>query len=309
MAEKLVNEIEAKVVATKNNRRADRIDAYDLGMKLLFQTKEDYERLKKLLGKEDDWFKAVSNSLASELLQCGIDYFKAMKDNSDFSESNSLELLNSAKEVAASIEVKKRIDDNIEGIHDWVKNQVLRDNQNKIYDFNKILLKTAFSFMTCDGKIDANEVALIRKLSEKDNWFGDVDIDTELDFLIEVINTMGMGFLKDYFKVLKNADLSQGQELQLVDMAIKTLYADGRVDYNEIKFFRIFRSILSVSDDQIREKCSDVSEEFLETDIFSHNYLGRLFDDYFEKIEIPVFEKIADKKHDKYVDPEKYSKK
>lgn len=306
MAEQLVNEIESKVVQTRESRRLNREDAYDLGMKLLFQTKVDFDHLKKALDKDDDWLKAVANSLANEILQCGIDYFKAMKDNSDFSEANSLEMLNSAKTVAASHDVKKRIEDNIEGIHDWVKNQALRDSQNKIYDFNKVLLKTAFSFMTCDGQIDSNEVALIRKLAEKDNWFGEVDIDTELDFLIEVINTMGMGFLKDYFKVLKNAKLNQDQELQLVDMAIKTLYADGRVDYNEVKFFRIFRSILSVSDEQIRSKCPDISEEFLESDIFSHNYLGRLFDDYFEKMEIPLFEKIADKKHEGYVDPEKY---
>lgn len=160
--------------------------------------------------------------------------------------------------------------------------------------------------MTCDGHIAPNEVALIRKMAEEEAVFGDIDIDTELDFLIEVINSMGMGFLKDYFKVLKNARLQQEQELKLIEIAMNTLYADGKVDYNEVKFFRIFRSLLSVSDRQIIDQNPNLPEEFLESDIFSHAYLGQLFDDYFEKADIPIFDKLSSQRRTPYVDPEKY---
>ncbi|MEO9805709.1 MAG: hypothetical protein ABJF04_20795 [Reichenbachiella sp.] len=306
MAENLTRSIESKVEHTKSERRKNRLNAYELGTELLFKTKKELDSLQGMIGAQDPRYQSVCNLLATEVLQCGIDYFKAIKDNSDFSEANSLEILNSAKEISADAQIQKRIEDNVEGIRDWVSNQALRDSQNNIYDFNKILLKTAFSFMTCDGHIAPNEVALIRKMAEEDKAFGDIDIDTELDFLIEVINTMGMGFLKDYLKVLKNAGLKQEQELKLIDMAVKTLYADGKVDYNEVKFFRIFRSLLSVSDKQIETQNPHLPDQFLESDIFSHAYLGQLFDDYFEKVEIPTFEKVSEQKRTAYVDPEKY---
>lgn len=306
MAETLTRSIESQIEHTKSERRNNRLNAYELGTELLFKSKKDLDELKKLVGPEDVRFQSIANLLAAEVMQCGIDYFKAMKDNSDFSEASSLEILNSAKEISTDTQIQKRIQDNIEGIGDWVSNQALRDSQNNIYDFNKVLLKTAFSFMTCDGHIAPNEVALIRKMAEEDHAFGDIDIDTELDFLIEVINTMGMGFLKDYFKVLKNAQLKQEQELKLVDMAINTLYADGKVDYNEVRFFRIFRSLLSVTDKQIVDLNPNLPDEFLESDIFSHSYLAQLFDDYFEKAEIPTFEKVSEQKRTAYVDPEQY---
>lgn len=308
MAENLTRSIESNIELTKSGRRKNRLNAYELGTELLFKTKKDLDELKKLIGPDDVRYQSIANLLATEILQCGIDYFKAMKDNSDFSEASSLEILNSAKEISIDSEIQKRIEDNIKGIGDWVSNQALRDSQNNIYDFNKILLKTAFSFMTCDGHIAPNEVALIRKMAEEDKAFGEIDIDTELDFLIEVINTMGMGFLKDYFKVLKNAPLKQEQELKLIDMAVKTLFADGKVDYNEVKFFRIFRSMLSVTDQQIIDQNPHLSDQFLESDIFSHDYLGQLFDDYFEQVEIPTFEKLSQQKKTAYVDPEKYKK-
>ncbi len=306
MAENLTRSIESHIEHSKSGRRKNRLNAYELGTELLFKTKKELDELKEMIGVDDVRYQSISNLLSTEILQCGIDYFKAMKDNSDFSEASSLEILNSAKEISADNEIQKRIEDNIKGIGDWVSNQALRDSQNNIYDFNKILLKTAFSFMTCDGHIAPNEVALIRKMAEEDKSFGDIDIDIELDFLIEVINTMGMGFLKYYFKVLKNAQLKQEQELKLIEMAVKTLYADGKVDYNEVKFFRIFRSLLSVTDEQIHSQNPNLSDEFLESDIFSHEYLGQLFDDYFEKVEIPTFEKLSEQKRTAYVDPEKY---
>ncbi len=293
MADQIFESIEAKIEASREKRHASRGTSYELGMELLFNTKKELDELKSLLGENDARYMLISDHLAKEVLQCGIDYFKAMKDNSRFSESNSLEILNSAKDISNNAQTISRINDNIEGIHDWVRTQAQRDSRHVHHDFNKILLKTAFSFMTCDGHIDTNEVKLIMKMAEKDRRFGEIDINKELDTLIEGINAWGIGFLKEYIKILRNAKFAHDQELELVDMAVKTLYADGRVDYNEIKFFRIFRSLLDVSDTQIMEKCPDLPGEFFETDIFPHSYLKLLFEDYFEKIELPQFEKIT----------------
>jgi len=293
MSNTLVKVIESQIANTKKRRNENQLSAYDFGMELLFKTKEDLDQLRISLGNNHPDFKQVSDLLSKEILQCGIDYFKAMKDNSSFSQSNSLEILESAKYLTTNHQILGRINDNIEGIKDWVKAQSHIDGQNKIYDFNRILLKTAFSFMTCDGHIDQNEVALIKKMAEQEVLFGDIDIEKELDAFITGINTLGIGYLKEYITIIRKGNLTHEEELALVEIAVKTLYADGKVDYNEIKFFRIFRTLLNVTNEQIRAKCPTLADEFFESDIFTHSYLRKLFDDYFEKIEMPIFEKIG----------------
>ncbi|MFY0627775.1 MAG: TerB family tellurite resistance protein [Reichenbachiella sp.] len=292
MADKVIHQIESDIDSTKKKRNENKLDAYELGMELLFNTKKSLEYLESTLGINDARYMLVSDNLAQEALQCGIDYFKAMKDNSRFSESNALEILNTAKIISNNVQTISRIEDNIEGIHDWVKAQIQHDSHNKIYDFNIILLKTAFSFMTCDGDIDPNEVALIKKMAKEEAVFGQIDIDEELDNFIRGINSMGISYLKNYISIVKNTEFTPDQELSLVDMAVNTLYADGRVDYNEIRFFRIFRSLLGVSDALIKKKCPQLTDEFFESDIFSHSFLKQLFDDYFDKIEMPLFDNL-----------------
>ena len=56
---------------------------------------------------------------------------------------------------------------------------------------NRLLLKTAFSCMACDGDIDKREVKLIRDLHNQHKTFGEVDINQELDKLTNAINEIG----------------------------------------------------------------------------------------------------------------------
>ncbi|MGL1885709.1 MAG: TerB family tellurite resistance protein [Reichenbachiella sp.] len=306
MSRNYLQELIQDIDDTKSKRKADASKAYDFGMELLFNSKTKFEELSKELDDADPQYAVISDLLAAEILQCGIDYFKAANQSTDFTGANALEILRSAKEIARNTEMSRRIDENIQGVDDWVNNQYLKDSQERIYNFPSIALKTAFSFMTCDGHIDANEIALIRKMALESELFGNINVEQELEFLIEVINKLGMGFLKDYFKLLQNANLSEEQELILVEVAIETLSADSKIDYNEIKFFRIFRTMLHVNDDQIREKVPSIGEAFLETDIFSKSYLDQLFDDYFQHASIPVFSKMLLKHQQEYVIPAEY---
>lgn len=304
MTQEYIKDLIHEISTAKKKRKEDALTAYEVGMQLIFQAKPKYDALKEAFGETEPEFRVLANDLATEVLQCGIDYFKAVQNNSNFSGENALEILRSANEFALDMQVKSRIEDNVQGVKDWVSNQAMRESQNRIYNFPSIAFKTAFSFMTCDGHIDKNEIALIRKLAAESELFGNINVDEELEFLIEVINRLGMGFLKDYFKVLKNATLTEEQELTLVEVAMDTLNADARIDYNEIKFFRIFRTLLTISDDQIRNRVPSISEQFLETDIFSKAYLDQLFDDYFENASIPVFSKMMLDAKVKYVNPD-----
>lgn len=145
--------------------------------------------------------------------------------------------------------------------------------------------------MACDGDIDKREIKLIRKLQLDFNIFGDLDIDRELESLLLAINKDGLRFLKDYFNELNESELSQSEELKLIEVAIATIKADEKVEYSEIKFFKVIRSKLEIDNKFILEKHPDF-EEYLEEDIITESYLLRLQDDFFDTHDMPQFEKI-----------------
>ena len=157
--------------------------------------------------------------------------------------------------------------------------------------FNELLLKTAFSCMACDGDIDKREVKLIKTLQKENETFGKIDINAQLDTLLLAINRDGNQFLKDYFSELTTTELSEENELKIVEVAIDTIKADDKVEYSEIKFFKVIRSKLSIQNDKILKLHPDF-EEYLEQDIISDSYLARLQNDLFDTHILPNFEPI-----------------
>jgi len=157
--------------------------------------------------------------------------------------------------------------------------------------FNQLLLKTAFSCMACDGSIDKREVKLLKKMSNEKQEFGDIDINAQLDTLLLAINNDGHQFLKDYFSELTSIELSEDEELKIVEVAIDTIKADEKVEYSEVKFFKVIRSKLTIADEKVLKQHPDF-EEYLEQDIISDSYLERLQNDFFDTNILPKFEAI-----------------
>ena len=152
-----------------------------------------------------------------------------------------------------------------------------------------MLLRTAFACMSCDGDIASEEVELIKQMSKEKQLFGEVDIDKELDELVSEINLKGKGFLKQYLQSLAEESLTEEQELKVADVAVQTIRADNRIEYSEIKFFKVLRSNLKiVSDETLLEKIDGIDENYLAQDIQA-DYL-QMYDDYFSTIELPKFE-------------------
>jgi uncharacterized tellurite resistance protein B-like protein len=153
-------------------------------------------------------------------------------------------------------------------------------------NLNKILLKTAFSCMACDGDIDKSELVLIMTMHQKNKIFGDIEIDYELDHLIQAINQDGQKFINNYFNELISSELSEQDELKIIEVAIKTIKADDKIQYSEIKFFKVIRSKLKIDNAQILALHPDF-EEYLEQDIMSKSYLSGLQEPFFDVQALP----------------------
>jgi len=132
-------------------------------------------------------------------------------------------------------------------------------------NLDKLMLKTSFVCTVCDGNIDEREINIIENLFSKTSLFNHEELQSELDKLTEEFNQNTDHFIKEYLSELQGADLSESQQLQIIKTAIETIKADENVDYNEIKFFKLLRNQLSISNESILEEFPEI-EVYLEPD-------------------------------------------
>jgi len=157
--------------------------------------------------------------------------------------------------------------------------------------FDKLLLKTAFCCMACDGDIDDREVTTIRSLCEKSDFFYDKNFNDDINQLVDQINREGKEFIVNYFRRLDDTTLSEPEELTLIDFAVNTIFADEKVEYSEVKFFKNIRHRLKVSDEKILETHPEI-EYWLEKDISTESSLDKITKQYMDIADIHEFRLI-----------------
>lgn len=145
--------------------------------------------------------------------------------------------------------------------------------------------------MASDGHIDNREIALIIKMCENSPLFQNFNFQEEINSLVNKINSGGTEFISYYFNLLSKSDLTEDEELTLIDFAIQTIKADEQIEYSEIKFFKNIRHRLKISDEKILVVYPDI-EEFLEEDIVTDTFLTKLTAQYLEAAELPHFDLI-----------------
>ena len=146
-------------------------------------------------------------------------------------------------------------------------------------DFNNVLLLPSICCMACDGEIANEEVDNLKRMSHEEVLFGEEDISLLLPVIMDSLSKYGYEFVKSYLDLLEKAEFSEQQEIQILDVATRTIYADEKVEYDEVKFFKSIRKRLKVSDDQILEQVEGVEEYWLSDDAqdnnisaFEHNF-------------------------------------
>ena len=120
--------------------------------------------------------------------------------------------------------------------------------------------------MAYDGDIAKEEVLLVNDITSKQESFRNINIEAIINDYVAAINEKGVLFLKQYLKELEAQKLSIEEQMIIIDFAIQTIYADSKIEYSEVKFFKKIRNRLSLNDEQILTKYPDI-EDFLLPDI------------------------------------------
>ena len=96
-------------------------------------------------------------------------------------------------------------------------------------------------------------------------------------------------FFTFYFDLLKESNLDEEEELAVIDIAIKTINADELIEYSEIKFFKVIRHNLKISDEKILKSYPDIAQ-YLEEDIITESYLDKITNHFLETAELQKFD-------------------
>lgn len=142
-----------------------------------------------------------------------------------------------------------------------------------------LLIKTAFACMACDGNIDERELECVNKFIQDEEICEPDELTIELNRLVDEFNKGSNEFMTGFFSELKDAGLGRDDQLKIIEYALTIIRADEEIDYREIKFFKVIRSLLPVSYGEIREKFENI-EEFLTEDILS-DPLRSYYDKFF----------------------------
>lgn len=120
----------------------------------------------------------------------------------------------------------------------------------KNMDFKKVLLKGAFSIMACDGEIAESEVAQMKEMLLNSPYFDGLEHDVEMKAAFEDIKSNGSRSIENFFNLLKSSELTERQEFQLVEVLVRMIEADGKVEDSELFFMHSIKSSLKQLTDE-----------------------------------------------------------
>lgn len=205
--EEPLHKIESQIESTKNKRKTNKSGAYELGLKLFVNCKDDLATLKSLLGTSDLKYKMIADNLAKEVMQCGIDYFQEWKESKNPSEEG-LKLLKYAQSIAIGSQTKERIKENIEGMQEWAETAPIKDDlnfiTNKLKNFQNAVdsIENAKSLISsCKSKLQN----IKNILGSSDELYLNVSsavVSNALGMIIEVVNDAQSGLEYNRAKLL-----------------------------------------------------------------------------------------------------------
>lgn len=117
--------------------------------------------------------------------------------------------------------------------------------------FQNLLLKSAISVMACDGTIDISEIEEIKNMASNEIYFMGFDIEEPFEKNLNYIKQNGKQAINEYLQELSLLSLNEKQELLLIEVLIRTIESDNKIEDSEVKFLQLVKSKLSITEETI----------------------------------------------------------
>jgi hypothetical protein len=203
VTEEPIHKIESQIESCKKKRKAKKSNAYEFGLRLFTDTKDDLSLLKSLLQTNDLKYKAVADQLANEIMQCGIDYFNESQENesSEHFLKQAQELNKSALSIAIGRLVRDRAKDHIATLEEMKDREVaqaiaLLQSVKDAYETNEENIRQQVE------ELKENDIQIklgyssINESAVEDNIKNSIDWNKVNDLLNEVLPDESLGKIK-----------------------------------------------------------------------------------------------------------------
>jgi len=138
------------------------------------------------------------------------------------------------------------------------------ENKSK---FSNLLFDIACSAMACDYDIDEREEREIIYISNSTTYFEGIDISENIEKFKEKFNENPEETIADSIRKLKTIELDFVKELLVLEIVLRIIYADTKIDPHEIEFVKKIRGMMTVSDNIIKERFGKIdflfNQEFI----------------------------------------------
>lgn len=134
-------------------------------------------------------------------------------------------------------------------------------------EFQKVLLKAAVSSIACDGHIDEREIQEFKHIAENEIYFIGYEYAEELNSYLDYIKKNGINAINEVLIELENPKINPNQKLLLLEVIIRVIEADEKVEPNEIKFMQLVKKNLQLSDELVITKFPKYINYFLNFEV------------------------------------------
>lgn len=120
--------------------------------------------------------------------------------------------------------------------------------------FKRLLFDVACSAVACDRHIDDREIRELQYIDTSTTYFEDIDLSNNLKRFVENYKKEPTETIKSIIENLKTELLSPVEEMLVLEIVLRLVYADTKVDAREKKFIQNVRDCLSLDDDMITQR-------------------------------------------------------
>ena len=120
--------------------------------------------------------------------------------------------------------------------------------------FTNLLFDIACSAVTCDGHIDEKEIRELKHINRSTTYFKDIDLSKRLDRFLNNFKYNADQTINNILDHTKDVFLNPVEEMLILEIVLRLVYADTKIDEKEIKFIEDVRSCLGLDDEMIIQR-------------------------------------------------------
>ena len=117
--------------------------------------------------------------------------------------------------------------------------------------FKEFLFQSAVMAMACDGDIATSEIEELKKIVANEIYFMGYDFEEPLKVYIENIKANGKIAINDYLQSIESLELSENQEVLLIEVLLRIIEADSDIQISEIKFLQMAKAKLKLDEETL----------------------------------------------------------